>query len=192
MGFAEYIVYLFNFGLVMAAVFALIKMISAGIKLVRSGGEPAKISEAKKQIINCFIGLAVLLTSYILLTTINPDIMKIDDISLTGSQPSTTATTVTEDGEVIKNYKFEEIPIGTITEGILAGNSSERNALPCYEYEAQKVYDDKGRVIIGDTVDQNKDGAINDNPIISSSGFDQRIFLAKGTMQYEQKLLHPS
>ncbi|MDD2496346.1 MAG: hypothetical protein PHE29_14300, partial [Tissierellia bacterium] len=138
-------------------------IVAAGIKLVESRGNPSEIEDAKKKIINSLIGLTVLLTSYILLTTINPDIINIQNINLGGVNISVPVINPTTPKEEVKNYVFEEIPLGTITEGILMGNSSKKNGLPCYEYENDltKIKDKDGRIIIGDTIDQNKDGIIN-------------------------------
>ena len=164
MEFSEYIVYLFNFLLGMAAVLAFIMIVTAGIKLLESRGNPSEIEEAKKKIINSLIGLTVLLTSYVLLTTINPDIINVQNINL-GTTGISIPVIIPTKTETIPTYSFEELPIGTITEAILAGTSSTINALPCYEYE-HKAYDDDDNLIIGNTVDQNGDGAINEKDII--------------------------
>jgi hypothetical protein len=165
MEFSEYIAYLFNFFLGIAAVLAFIMIFTAGIKLLESRGNPSQIEEAKKKIINSLIGLTILLTSYILLTTINPDIINVQNINLGGVNISVPVIIPNPKPETIKNYSFEEIPIGTITEAILAGTSSTVNVLPCYEYE-HKAYDDDDNLIIGNTIDQNGDGKINEKDII--------------------------
>lgn len=164
MAFAEYIVYLFNFAVGAGAVLAFIIIASAGIKIVQSQGEPSKINEAKQKIINCFIGLAVLLTSYILLTTINPDIINIQNINLGNTGITIPIISPVPNINEVTNYIFEEVPLGTIAEGILAGNSSKKNGLPCFEYEDDptKIQDEDGRIIIGDTIDQNKDNKIDE------------------------------
>jgi len=160
MEFSEYMIYMYNFALGVGAILAFVMIIIAGIKISRSGGNPSERQEGKKQIINSLIGLTVLLTSYILLTTINPDLVNISTINLSGSS---TGGTINSSPTVnnIKNYSFDEIPIGTITEAVLAGTSSTVNALPCYEYE-HKAYNGNGTLIIGNTIDKNGDGAINE------------------------------
>ncbi len=165
MAFSEAIIYLFNFSLGMAAVLAFIVIVAAGIKMVESRGNPSETQDAKQKIINSLIGLTVLLTSYILLTTINPDLVKIENISLGTTGITIPIITPGENPENAKNYQFEEIPIGTLTEAILMGNSSTKNKVPCYEYE-HEAYDDDGQLIIANTVDKNKDGKINEKDII--------------------------
>lgn len=165
MAFSEAVIYLFNFSLGMAAVLAFIVIIAAGIKMVESRGNPSETQDAKQKIINSLLGLTILLTSYILLTTINPDLVKIENISLGTTGITIPIITPGENPETAKNYQFEEIPIGTLTEAILIGTSSTKNKVPCYEYE-HKAYDKDGQLIIGNTVDKNKDGKINEKDVI--------------------------
>ncbi|HNY36237.1 MAG TPA: pilin [Candidatus Pacearchaeota archaeon] len=160
MEFSGYIIYLFNFSLGAVAVLAFIVIIAAGIKIVQSRGNPSEIQSAKQRIINSLIGLTVILTSYILLTTINPGIINVENISLGKTGITIPIITPTPETDKPKNYSFEEIPIGTLTEAILAGTSSVVNLVPCYEYE-HKALDDSGNLIIGNTIDRNKDGKID-------------------------------
>lgn len=62
-------------------------------------------------------------------------------------------------------FTFQEIPLGTITEALLTGNSSVKNKLPCYEYE-HNTYDSDGNIIIGNTVDRNGDGKIDEKDVL--------------------------
>lgn len=163
MNFSEYIIYLFNFTLGVGAVIAFFVIVAAGIKLLQSQGNPSQISEAKQKIINAFIGLAVLLTSYILLTTINPDIINIQNINLGGTGITVPVITPVPPVDEVTNYNFQEIPLGTVTEGILMADSSKKNGLPCYDYldDKDNIKDASGRIVIGDTIDQNEDGVID-------------------------------
>ncbi|MFA5169456.1 MAG: pilin [Candidatus Paceibacterota bacterium] len=165
MNFAELIIYLFNLGVAMGAVLAFIAIAYNGIKLLNSTGNPPSVSEAKKNIINSLLGLAVLLVSYLLLTTINPDIVKLQNISLGGFTISIPVVTPGTTTKSLEPASFQELPIGTITEDVLAGTSSTRNKLPCYEYE-HKYKDSGERIIIGNTVDQNGDGKIDGSDIL--------------------------
>lgn len=164
MTFTDYIIYLFNFALGIGAILALVMIISAGIKIVESKGSPSEISNAKQKIINSLIGLAVLLASYILLTTINPEIINIQNISLGNTGITIPVITPATQEEAVNSYSFEEIPIGTITEGILAGTSSKTNNVPCYEYETD-IYGSDSSIIIGNTIDKNNDGKINEDDL---------------------------
>ncbi len=136
-GLSGLVKYFFNFAVAFGAVLALIFIIYSGIMITNSQGDPSKIEKAKDKIKNSLIGLTVLLTIYILLTTINPNLILIKDLSIQSiiennpissvinpvTKPSPTALT------------FEEIPVGSITENILAKNIScfdkDRNLIDC-------------------------------------------------------------
>ena len=68
---AGYIVYFVNLLIAIGALATVVVLVMAGLSFVGSGGEPAKIGEAKKRIGNAFLGLLILLGSYMLLGTIN-------------------------------------------------------------------------------------------------------------------------
>jgi hypothetical protein len=163
MTFADYIIYIFNLGVAMGAVFAFIMIAYYGSTLLNTQGNPSAVSNAKRKILNCLLGLAVLIVSYVLLTTINPDIVVIRNISL-GNVNINVPIFSSQESVALKTYTFEEIPIGTLTEYILAGTSSNSNKLPCYEYEYS--YGSDSNIIMGNTIDQNGDGKIDDKDIL--------------------------
>lgn len=72
--FPEYVKYLFNLSITVAGVIALGVLIWAGISWLTSAGNPTAIAEAKEKIVGAFIGLIILLSSYLILTTINPQL----------------------------------------------------------------------------------------------------------------------
>jgi hypothetical protein len=74
---AEFVVYLFNLGIAVGTFIAAIVLIMAGIDYVSSRGEPAKIGSAKSKIKNAFLGLVVLLSSFMILNIINPELTNI-------------------------------------------------------------------------------------------------------------------
>jgi len=80
---SEYIAYIFYLLVGIGAVFAVILLSIAGLEWASSGGDPGVINSAKKKIGSVFAGLVLLLAVYIVLFTINPNLLKIniDDIS---------------------------------------------------------------------------------------------------------------
>jgi len=74
---ATLIVYFFNLAIAVGAFIAGIVLIIAGIDYVSSRGEPAKIESAKSKIKNAFLGLIVLLSSFMILNIINPELTNI-------------------------------------------------------------------------------------------------------------------
>jgi len=72
-----YIKYLFIFGLGAIAILALGQMIIGGIQYILAAGSVIKHEEAKDTIQQALLGLGLLLVSYLLLNTINPDLVNL-------------------------------------------------------------------------------------------------------------------
>ncbi len=70
-------VYIFYVLVSLGAVIALVVLVLAGLNLVMAGGEISKVSGAKRQIMGAAIGLIVLFSSYLILSIINPELLKI-------------------------------------------------------------------------------------------------------------------
>jgi hypothetical protein len=73
----EFIVFLFKFGIMLGGLFAVIMLVKAGLGYMQSGGDPGKIEESKKIIQNSVFGILVLLSSYLLLNTINSSLTQV-------------------------------------------------------------------------------------------------------------------
>lgn len=67
---------LFNFLLGFVGIGAMVMIVIEGIKYMTSAGDQSRIGEAKKGIWNAVWGLILALISYLLLQTINPDLLK--------------------------------------------------------------------------------------------------------------------
>jgi len=80
-GLPEYINYLFVFGLGIIGVIALAVMMFGGIQYILAAGNVGKTTEAKEWIYAALTGLGLLLVSYLLLNTINPDLVKLKNPS---------------------------------------------------------------------------------------------------------------
>jgi hypothetical protein len=74
----EYVKYVFNFSLGISGVVVFLILVYAGIRYLTSAGDPAKQGDSKKQIWAALLGLAVLFGSYLILTTINPQLINLD------------------------------------------------------------------------------------------------------------------
>lgn len=87
----SYINYLFIFGLSLVAFLALGQMMLGGIHYILAAGNVAKVEDAKNTIQQALLGLGLLLVSYLLLRTINPDLVNLRNPNLTPTQfqPST-------------------------------------------------------------------------------------------------------
>ena len=75
-GLPLYVKYLFNFSIMIAGIIAFAALVYGGFKYLTSVGNPANREEAKNRITAAFIGLTILLLSYLILVTINPDLTR--------------------------------------------------------------------------------------------------------------------
>jgi len=71
----QYIKYIFNFAVAIAGLVAFGALIYGGFRYITSVGAPTAQIEAKDQIFAGIIGLVILLSSYLILTTINPQLV---------------------------------------------------------------------------------------------------------------------
>lgn len=71
----DYVKYIFNFALWISGFIALAVLIYAGFIYFTSTGNPEKLKDAKDRIVYAFLGLVILFGSYLLLISINPDLV---------------------------------------------------------------------------------------------------------------------
>ena len=71
----------YNYIVWLAGILAVIVIMIAGFQWVTAAGNQSKIGEAKERITGAIIGLVLALSSYMLLNIINPDLVKIQDLS---------------------------------------------------------------------------------------------------------------
>ncbi|MBU0964003.1 lytic transglycosylase domain-containing protein [Patescibacteria group bacterium] len=79
--FGEYVIAFFVFFIAMAGILATVMMMYGGIRYVVSMGSPQKISEAKDTIVSALLGLVLALGTYVILLTINPNLIEFDGLS---------------------------------------------------------------------------------------------------------------
>lgn len=70
--------YFYEWGISIGALAAFVSIVVAGFKYLTSTGNTAQIGEAKKRIAASFFGLALLLSTYLILNTINPALTSLD------------------------------------------------------------------------------------------------------------------
>lgn len=71
----EYFKYIFNFLIWVSGIIALVVLIQAGLKYFMSAGNPEAINDAKSKISAALLGILILFGSYLILITINPDLI---------------------------------------------------------------------------------------------------------------------
>ena len=74
----DYVKYVFNFGIGIAGLIAFVALVYGGFRYLTSAGNPSAMSDANGQIFAGLIGLIVILGSWLLLTTINPQLIVIN------------------------------------------------------------------------------------------------------------------
>ena len=81
-GLANMIVSLIPILFRIAGVLAFVMIVYAGFQYATSGGDTSKQKDAQDRIINAIIGLVLLFAFYLIIYTINPDILNIQELSL--------------------------------------------------------------------------------------------------------------
>jgi len=109
---AEYIVYFFNLAIAIGAFIAGGVLCAAGIEYVSARGEPAKLESARNKIKNTFLGLIILLASFMILNIINPQLTNVK-ISQIEKAPDTEELVIPEGSGVYlydsTNYVLDKI-----------------------------------------------------------------------------------
>lgn len=73
---------IYNYGLSVIAILAAIILMGAGVIWLTSGGNETRISQAKELISGAIIGLVILISAWIILNTINPDLVNFKPSSI--------------------------------------------------------------------------------------------------------------
>lgn len=81
-----YIKYLFLFGLGSISFLALAQMIIGGIMYILAAGNATKVEDAKDTIFQALLGVGILIVSYLLLRTINPDLVNLRNPNIIPTQ----------------------------------------------------------------------------------------------------------
>ncbi|MCH8741347.1 hypothetical protein IH779_00315 [Patescibacteria group bacterium] len=71
----EYIQFLFNFALIIAGFVAFISLVYGGLRYLASAGNPTVMSDARSQITAGILGLLILITAYLFLIQLNPQLV---------------------------------------------------------------------------------------------------------------------
>ena len=113
-GLPQYAKYIFNLAVMIVGLILLAVFIWGGILYLTSAGNVAKLGEAKERMASAFFGVVLLLSAYIILTTINPQLVIfelpfLEKIIPPAYQPS-------EYKSEGKTWTFWEIPLGQMIE----------------------------------------------------------------------------
>ncbi len=78
----EYVVGLYRYGLGIGATLAMVMVVVGGFQYMTARGNPSAIGAAKGRITGAIIGILLLLGSYTLLQTINPQLIRLRELSV--------------------------------------------------------------------------------------------------------------
>ncbi len=83
----DLIAYIYEWAMTIGGIATFIALISAGFQYLTSAGNVTKMSDAKQQITSAITGLVLLLSTFLILSTINPELttLEIPEISLSGA-----------------------------------------------------------------------------------------------------------
>lgn len=77
---ADYIAAVYKYAIGVAAVLATVMIMIGGLQYLMAGGDTARVGSAKKRMTDAVIGLLLTLGTYMILTAINPDLVKLQNI----------------------------------------------------------------------------------------------------------------
>jgi len=123
----EYVKYVLQISLIIAAVSSLAVLIYGGFVFLTSAGSPIAQNEGKKWLFGGILGLIIMLSSYVILNTINPELLKLDFGDLIGEPGESVSPEALE----VEKTIFQELPVGTLVENLLAKN------IDCYNYDSE-------------------------------------------------------
>ena len=122
----EYVKYIFQISFIIIALASFAVLIYGGFVFLTSSGSPVAHNEGKNWLLSGILGLVIALCSYLILNAINPELLKIRFGDLTGSDTTTPLTDIQ-----VEEKEFQEIPIGTLVEILLAKD------IDCYNYDIE-------------------------------------------------------
>ncbi len=106
---SDYIKALYLFGLAIVGVIAMLFIIIGGIRYMTAAGNEAEISEAKGQITSAILGLVLVLTSWLILHTINPELVSLKKLTVTEIElPESNTHLACGEGYACKRFPNEQ------------------------------------------------------------------------------------
>ncbi|MFA6252373.1 MAG: hypothetical protein WCX74_03165 [Candidatus Paceibacterota bacterium] len=187
---AIFFVYAYNVCVAVGAFLGVAMLIKEGLRIITAGENAGKVSDAKQRFGSIAFGTGVLLSSYVLLSAINPELLQIKlpefpEIKIPGE-----FTPNSNDNK--PDVLYTEVPVGAIIESIL--NSVSTSVSQAYNYSSVDV--DNGHTEercylydeYGNAIDKNKDGYITD--LDEYQGLDFSICINELLKATEHKLLY--
>ncbi len=93
--FSTYLTAIYKVGIILAAVLAVLMIVIGGIQYMSAAGNVGSVESAKETIWQAILGLLLVLGSYLILSAINPDLLKMEIGGATLNPTRTAPTTPT-------------------------------------------------------------------------------------------------
>ncbi len=130
----DYIKYIFQFSLFLGALIAFGSFIYGGVRYLSSSGSPSVQKDGQSQITAGIFGLIILVSAYLLLNTINPQLVSLD-VSLFEKAPRVLTRGVMP---TLDPATLVEIPLGGVIEN-LWGTKDEPKKADCYNFDLEGI-----------------------------------------------------
>ncbi len=113
---AEYIQALYQYGISVIAILAVITLMIAGVIWLTAAGNQQRIGEAKKWIGGSLMGVLIALTSYVVLNMVNPALTELSPIKVAYIQYAELPELSAEE-QILENQIIESKPLGSLATG---------------------------------------------------------------------------
>ena len=94
--FPRFLNYIYHFIIALSSLIIFVLIIIGAVRYILSLGNPSKMNEARNQVYDAVIGVAIILSSYLIVTTINPqlrsfnvDLPQVEDCDCSGTSAAT-------------------------------------------------------------------------------------------------------
>lgn len=118
----QYVQAVYNYGIGIAGILAAVVIMAAGVMWLVAGGNAGRVEEAKEWIKAAVTGLILALVSYTILLTINPDLIKLNPITIT---PVSTSPISNGPSRIIENRSCWRVQEQTCPDGSFAAGDTE-------------------------------------------------------------------
>ncbi|MFA5024555.1 MAG: pilin [Patescibacteria group bacterium] len=129
---SRYIKAIYNYGLGIAGILAAIVLMGGGILWLTSGGESSRITQAKDLIIGSITGLIILFCSWIILNTVNPNLLSFKLLETTVIKKMSYCCDP-EKGNVVMSDRDGKCSSGTVCQGSLECVNDGNNKFSCID-----------------------------------------------------------
>ncbi len=146
-GLAQFIAFVYEYGLSIASVIAILIIIFAGVQWTISGGSSEAISSAQHKIYGAIVGLIILAAAYTILYTVNPELVNLrpPDIWMINTQKI--AAPYCGDITTTRVSKTPAFPTGRPLE--TAQRKAAYSALPPEDFVSPSLLDANGNAVTG-------------------------------------------